>query len=93
MGMLPPGRGACQRANRFPNHVGGRDERALPGPCVRLPWAGLHGERPQGGIPSPHATRLPLFSRETDLRCARCALSLVADPSSVAVLPVSHGGC
>ena len=51
MGMLPQGRGACQRANRSPLHVGGRDERALPGPYVRVPRAGLHGERPQGGIP------------------------------------------
>ena len=60
MGMLPPGRGACQRANRFPNHVGGRDERALPGPCVRLPRAGLHGERPQGGIPIAPCDSTPL---------------------------------
>ena len=65
MGMLPPGRGACQRANRFPNHVGGRDERALPGPCVRLPRAGLHGERPLGGIPiAPCDSVTALLSRD-----------------------------
>ena len=70
MGMLPQGRGACQRASRSPLHVGGRDERALPGPCARVPRAVCTASVPKAASPSPHATRLPLSLARSILRCA-----------------------
>ena len=72
--MLPQGRGACQRANRSPLHVGGRDERALPGPVLAYLGPVCTASVPKAASPSPHATRLPLFFRQTDFEMCRCAL-------------------